>query len=365
VDAQGRPFVVMDFIDGDSLSARLHDGPLPAASVVRIGAVLAGALAVVHARDIVHRDVKPANVLLDADDHPWLTDFGIARIVDATRVTATGVVVGTAAYMAPEQVRGAAVGPAADVYALGLVLLEALTGRREYDGSAIESAMARLHRAPVVPEEVPGPLAAIVRRMTATDPAGRPSAAEVAAVLDGPLEPARAVPVRRRVAPAAALACLVAAALTGGLAVASDGPAERPGAAVAPVETPVAAPPDPAAPAPPVVPAVPPVTGTASEARPPAARSRPVALSGPDRSVARPAPRKAAEPSRRARDAERDVARNRSADDDAGGGSSGSRKKDKDDDKGGRGADKEGKNDKDDKDDKKKDGGKRGRSDDG
>jgi hypothetical protein len=361
VDAHGRPFVVMDFIDGDSLCARLHDGPLPAASVSRIGAVLADALAVVHARGIVHRDVKPANVLLDADGHPWLTDFGIARIVDATRVTATGVVVGTAAYMAPEQVRGTTVGPAADVYALGLVLLEAFTGRREYDGSAIESAMARLHRAPVVPEAVPHPLAAVLRHMTATDPVRRPTAAEVAAVLNGPAAPARAVPVRRRVAPAAALACLVAAALAGGLAVASDGSAERPVVAAAPVPAPVAVPPEPVAPAAPAPPAVPPAVDTASAARPPAARSRPVALSEPDRSGTRSAPRPDSRRSDRgggSRERGTDEPGARSAPDEGGGddtgaGSDGSRKGGDGDGKGqkdkgskGKGREKSGKDDK-------------------
>ena len=112
VDDDGRPFVVMDFVEGQSLAARLRDGVLSVPAAIRLGATLADALAHVHARRIVHRDVKPGNVLLDGEGRPQLTDFGIARLVDATRVTATGLVVGTAAYMAPEQVRGEVVGPA-------------------------------------------------------------------------------------------------------------------------------------------------------------------------------------------------------------------------------------------------------------
>ncbi len=289
VDAQGSPFVVMDFIDGESLSARLHDGPLPAPTVARIGTVLADALAVVHARGVVHRDVKPANVLLDTDGHPWLTDFGIARIVDATRVTATGVVVGTAAYMAPEQVRGETVGPPADVYALGLVLLEAVTGHREYDGGAVESALARLHRAPLVPADLPEPLAAILSRMTALDPGRRPSATEVVAALRDAADPAprrmaeRAGVVGRRAAPVAALACLVAGALTGALALAGpDRPQEQPTATVVPAAVP------PVHPAPPTV--VPPVVGEAFEGEAQAqaqagAQPVPIALTGPERAA--------------------------------------------------------------------------------
>jgi eukaryotic-like serine/threonine-protein kinase len=226
VDAAGRLFVVMDLVDGGTLGSRLHAGPLPAPAVVRLGAVIAAALAQVHARGVVHRDVKPGNILLGRDDEPRLTDFGIARIVGATRVTTTGVVVGTAAYMAPEQVRGQPVGPAADVYALGLVLLEAVTGRREYEGGTLESAVARLHRAPLVPAQVPDPLATVIPRMTAFEPADRPSASDVAAALgpqpvrdlgdDSPVG-GRLPPVGRRLVPVGALACLAAATLGGGL----------------------------------------------------------------------------------------------------------------------------------------------------
>ena len=291
VDPQGCPFVVMDLVDGDSLSARLHDGPLTAAAVARLGAVLADALAVVHDRGIVHRDVKPANVLLDTDGHPWLTDFGIARIVDATRVTATGVVVGTAAYMAPEQVRGEAVGPPTDVYALGLVLLEAVTGRREYEGGALESALARLHRAPVVPSGLPDPLGATLRRMTAVRPGDRPTAAEVTAALRhrhaGP-RPAGEAPHRtrtaagtvgRRVAPVAALACLVAGALAGALSLAGpERPAEEPRAVLVPAA------------APPMRLALPPAVPDAAqvaEVPAPAPKPVPVALRSPDRTTPR------------------------------------------------------------------------------
>jgi eukaryotic-like serine/threonine-protein kinase len=248
VDAEGHPFVVMDLVDGGSLASRLQDGPLPAATVMRLGAVIADALAHVHAGGVVHRDVKPSNVLLDGDDSARLTDFGIARILDATRVTATGVVVGTAAFMAPEQVRCEHVGPAADVYALGLVLLEAVTGRREYDGGAVESALARLHRAPRVPADVPDPLASAVRRMTVFEPTGRPSASDVAAVLSAPPVPEteQRTPNGRRLAPVAALACLVTAVLGGGLMVIGTGssPGTQAGVAAqpaAPQQAPLAA----------------------------------------------------------------------------------------------------------------------------
>ena len=149
----------------------------------RIGARLADALAHVHASGIIHRDLKPANVLLGADGRPRLADFGIARALDGTAVTGTGYVVGTAAYLAPEQVRGEWVGPAADVYALGLVLLEALTGRREYPGALVESATARLHRPPGIPESLPSCLRTALHAMTALEPAVRPTASEVAALL--------------------------------------------------------------------------------------------------------------------------------------------------------------------------------------
>lgn len=177
-----RPYIVTDFVDGPTLAERLEAGPLDADEVRRLGARLADALAHVHRGGIVHRDLKPANVLLGSDG-PRLADFGIARAVDGTAVTGTGYVVGTAAYLAPEQVRGEWVGPEADVYALGLVLLEALTGRREYPGALVESATARLHRPPAIPDGISASLSTALQAMTALEPAARPTAAQVAALL--------------------------------------------------------------------------------------------------------------------------------------------------------------------------------------
>jgi eukaryotic-like serine/threonine-protein kinase len=179
----GRPFIVTELVEGPCLAERIAEGPLPPDEVRRIGARLADALAHVHREGIVHRDLKPANVLIDRNGRPRLADFGIARALDGTAVTLTGYVIGTAAYLAPEQVRGEDVGPAADVYALGLVLLEALTGRREYPGSLVESALARLHRAPDIPDALPRNLRAALHAMTEPEPSARPTAAEVAALL--------------------------------------------------------------------------------------------------------------------------------------------------------------------------------------
>jgi eukaryotic-like serine/threonine-protein kinase len=179
----GRPYIVTDLVEGPTLAERIAQRPLNPAEVRRIGARLADALAHVHAGGIVHRDLKPANVLLGPDGRPRLADFGIARALDATVVTGTGYVVGTAAYLAPEQVRGEWVGPEADVYALGLVLLESLTGRREYPGALVESATARLHRPPGIPDDLPTALRTALHAMTALEPAARPTAAEVAKLL--------------------------------------------------------------------------------------------------------------------------------------------------------------------------------------
>jgi serine/threonine protein kinase len=199
------PFVVTDLVEGPTLAERIATGPpLAPGAVRRLGAQLADALAYVHAAGIVHRDVKPANVLLGDAGRPRLADFGIARTLEATAATADGCVVGTAAYLAPEQVRGEDVAPATDVYALGLVLLEALTGRREYPGAAVESATARLYRSPAVPPGLPAGLGVVLTAMTQDDPRRRPPAAAVAAALAAdPASPAAALglgpPVRSRV----------------------------------------------------------------------------------------------------------------------------------------------------------------------
>ena len=185
-NADGRAYLVMRQVCGGTLGTKIRTcGSLPAAAVRRIGGQMASALAYVHARGIVHRDVKPANILLDTSGAAVLADFGIARLTGGTQLTSTGVTVGTAAYLSPEQVRGREVGPAADVYALGLVLLEALTGRREYPGEAIEAAVARLHRGPAVPRDLPYGLSSLLIDMTLDGPTQRPSAEDVAARLGG------------------------------------------------------------------------------------------------------------------------------------------------------------------------------------
>jgi len=180
-DGTGRPWVVMEYVEGDTLGDAMRKGPLPVAQVAEIGTAVADALAYVHSTGLVHRDVKPGNILLGRV--PKLTDFGIARLVDAAKVTSTGLMVGTAAYLAPEQVAGKPVGPEADVYALGLVLLEVLTGKREYDGPPVEAAMARLHRAPELPASLPVGWVPLLTAMTALEPSERPAAAQVATAL--------------------------------------------------------------------------------------------------------------------------------------------------------------------------------------
>jgi hypothetical protein len=189
IDGIPRTFIVMEFVDGPDLQDRIHQGPLPVTEVSEIGADLAEALHYVHSRGIIHRDIKPGNVLLAPSDFPGrpthakLADFGIARLLDSTRLTATGALLGTASYLSPEQALGSALGPPTDVYSLGLVLLECLTGERAYPGSAVESAMARLQRQPEIPDSLAEDWHRVLGSMTAREPEDRLLPEEAAVAL--------------------------------------------------------------------------------------------------------------------------------------------------------------------------------------
>ena len=189
VDGVQRTFIVMELVDGPDLRTRIGEGPVASVDVAGMGADLAEALHYVHERGIIHRDVKPANVLLAPSGFPGramhakLADFGIARLLDETRLTATGSLLGTASYLSPEQALGGAIGAPTDVYSLGLVLLECLTGARAYPGTAVESAIARLQRQPEIPSTLGRDWSEVLAAMTARDSADRPTAAEASLLL--------------------------------------------------------------------------------------------------------------------------------------------------------------------------------------
>lgn len=185
----GQPeYLAMEFVDGPTLSARLASGgALPPDVVGHLGSELAEALHVVHKAGVVHRDIKPSNVLLSPAQLPGarprakLADFGIAYLLDTSRITSPGLVIGTVAYLAPEQLHGDPPTPAADVYSLGLVLLEALTGKRAHpQGGGMAAAVARLESEPEIPASLGQPWVDLLTRMLRRDPLQRPTAADVA-----------------------------------------------------------------------------------------------------------------------------------------------------------------------------------------
>ncbi len=178
-------YLVLELVDGPSLTGLLRERRLGLPEIVAVGLAVAEALAHVHAHGIVHRDVKPGNVLIDAAGGAHLTDLGVLRQTGAETRTAVGFTLGTPAYLSPEQVEGAAVVAASDVYSLGLVLLEAATGRREYAGPTVEAALARLVRGPSVPAGLDPSLAALLAGMTSRHPGDRPTAQLVAERLRG------------------------------------------------------------------------------------------------------------------------------------------------------------------------------------
>lgn len=266
----GTPYLVMELVRGETLSdliARI--GPVPLDRALSILADTAEALAAAHARGVVHRDVKPGNLLLTDEGRVKVTDFGIARAIGAAPVTVTGEVVGTAQYISPEQASGEQATPASDIYALGVVAFEVLTGQRPFTAdSPVALAMAHVRQPPPpLPPTLPADVAAVVHQALAKAPEDRPIDAATLATLfrdaaarrAAPTLPQPSAPLRRTrsaprwiglvVAAVAAATTLAAFALSGG----GDGTATDPSGTTPPppesgvAETTVAAPPTAAA----------------------------------------------------------------------------------------------------------------------
>ncbi|MFI1653675.1 protein kinase [Streptomyces sp. NPDC020472] len=186
-DADGpSPWLATEYVPGPSLAeAVVRSGALPVGTVRALGAALARALAGVHAVQVLHRDLKPANVLLAAAG-PKLIDFGIAQAFEATALTSTGLVVGSPGFMSPEHLVGSrAVVPASDVFCLGAVLAFAASGRGPFHDDEMAAVIYRISRAEADLDGVPEELRPVLERCLRPDPAGRPSAAELAGLLGG------------------------------------------------------------------------------------------------------------------------------------------------------------------------------------
>jgi eukaryotic-like serine/threonine-protein kinase len=177
-----QPYLVMELVDGSCLAAVLAGGPLSAARTMDIVAQAAAGLQAAHATGLIHRDIKPGNLLLAPDGTVKITDFGISHAIGSAPVTITGVVMGTAEYLAPERIAGAPAGPASDLYALGVVAYQCLAGAPPFTGKPLDVACAHRDRpVPPLPPSVSAGVTALVMQLVAKDPAWRPgSAAEVA-----------------------------------------------------------------------------------------------------------------------------------------------------------------------------------------
>jgi len=186
------PYITMAYVEGPTLADTLESGPLPPRRAVELAASVARAIAVAHDHGIVHRDLKPSNILVARDGSPIVTDFGLASRDSPTdpRLTTEGTIIGTPLYMSPEQVAGDRVGPASDVYSLGIVLYEVLTGRPPFGGSRAEVLTQVLTTDPAPPSavrpEIDPRLDQITQTALAKNPADRfPDMAAFAAALDG------------------------------------------------------------------------------------------------------------------------------------------------------------------------------------
>jgi eukaryotic-like serine/threonine-protein kinase len=179
--AAGRPFMVLEYLAGGTLEDRLVPGEsYPDKETARIAGELAGGLAHAHERGLVHRDLKPANVLFDDEGRAKISDFGIARLRGSSTLTETGTLLGTAAYISPEQAQGLTASAASDVYSFGVILYRLLTGRLPFEAdSPIELARMHIHERPVpfgeARPDAPSGLAALAEAALAKDPRARPA----------------------------------------------------------------------------------------------------------------------------------------------------------------------------------------------
>jgi hypothetical protein len=201
VQDRGGTFIVMELVDAPTLADLVRtQGPLPVERVAEIGAQVAAALEAAHAAGIVHRDVKPGNVMVGEQGVAKLADFGIASLQGDPQLTSTGLVIGSPAYMAPEQARGEESGPPADFWALGATLFYAVEGEPPFDrGSSVATLAAVVHDPPRTPRRA-GPLSGLITALLAKDPADRPSGpalrAELARLATRPAPPTEVLPTQ-------------------------------------------------------------------------------------------------------------------------------------------------------------------------
>jgi len=208
IEEDGRPWIVMEFIASRSLAQAIHeDGPLPPGETARVGLQVLGALTSAHAAGILHRDVKPGNVLLGADGRVVLTDFGIATLQGDATLTPSSGVIGSPAYIAPERTRGGPAQPASDLWSLGITLYAAVEGRTPYErDGALPTLFAVATEAPDPPRQA-GPLTPVLEGLLRQDPATRLSADDTrlllrAAAADPAVRPGSAISAPAIPAPA-------------------------------------------------------------------------------------------------------------------------------------------------------------------